>query len=224
MNSFYATCGGYDKKFPWFIETIKPFPGVCLGKKGAGSCQDPALVRSHGRLFGRRRLGNWRSGRTLASQAASLAAFRLVTHLSVETAVRAFRRVAFHRVGHELRQLHAGLIRIHPLQPRIRHLFAQVRQLTPRIQRRLHFLCKLIHRHPGELLRWPKLSPGIYHRLQFGCRFSWRSFHFVALLSVVWLWLISSRAPHCPGEIPNGSPATPTQPASPQQPIIKGIA
>jgi len=76
------------------------FPGTTQEKKGAGSCEDPALALYHGRLFNRRSL-NRRSGRALAGQAASPVSFRRVTHLGVETTVLTLFRVAFDGTDHE---------------------------------------------------------------------------------------------------------------------------
>jgi hypothetical protein len=164
---------------------LTPFsPGQPRKKKGAGSCEDPALALYHGRLFNRRSL-NRRSGRALAGQTASPVSFRRVTHLGVETTVLTLFRVAFDGVHHELRQLRAGRISIVAIQTRIRCLTTQGRQLLPRIQRRLHFLVKLLDSHPGKLLRWPKLCPGADHLLQFSSNL-FRTFcaHITCLCSV----------------------------------------
>ena len=100
------------------------FSGATQEKKGAGSCEDPALDIKRHQLLGHRILCNQRSGRTLPGQAASPRVFRDVTHRGVEGTVFPFLNVAFDRVHHQLRQFQTGVIRLMALRQVIRGLAA----------------------------------------------------------------------------------------------------
>lgn len=161
--------------FLWLPLAKVTFSGVGRRKKGAGSCEDPALVSDSDQLLGRYhghgRIGRGclcrrRGGLTFAGQAALPSVLRHVTHRGVEGTVFPFFNVAFDGVHHQLRGRHAGVIRQLALRAVIRGLILQGRQLTPRIQRRLHLGLELLQRHAGKRLRRAKRRPSINHRLQ----------------------------------------------------------